>query len=214
MSDIINIFANNLIFYDSVINLITEHVILYWGLSLILLKYKRFEFNISKKVLTIVLFNQCIVGYVLLKSYTILPTLINNTLYTELINYIILYYYLHCIWFYFSHRILHTRFFWYYIHYIHHIYIKTMPYAALYCHPLEHVFMNLMSIFIGPILFPSNMLVTKLWFHICTINTVISHFSSMRETKSSSHDLHHLLYRYNYGTGRFMDIIFGTYMKI
>ena len=93
------------------------------------------------------------------------------------------------------------------------MYIDTMPYAAVYCHPLEHFVLNLMSIFIGPILFPSNMVVTKLWFHICTTNTVISHFSRLRGSTPRGHDLHHLLHRYNYGTGCFMDIIFGTYMK-
>ena len=175
-----------------ILNILIEHLVLYWGVSLILLKYKGCKFDISYKTASVVLFNQCVVDF---------------------INYAILYYYLQCIWFYFSHRILHQRFFWKHIHYIHHKYKSTMPYAAIYCHPLEHLFVNLMSVFIGPILFPSSIILTKMWLHICTVNTVIQHFSHLRGNNCSTHDLHHLLYRYNYGTGTTMDIIFGTYMK-
>jgi len=196
-----------------ILNILIEHLVLYWGVSLILLKYKGCKFDISYKTASVVLFNQCVVEYLVLKFFPILPSKLTNELYMDFINYAILYYYLQCIWFYFSHRILHQRFFWKHIHYIHHKYKSTMPYAAIYCHPLEHLFVNLMSVFIGPILFPSSIILTKMWFHICTVNTVIQHFSHLRGNNRSTHDLHHLLYRYNYGTGTTMDIIFGTYMK-
>lgn len=204
---------------DDITQCILEHLFVYWGYSFILLQGYRHRFNPPLKAISLVIFNQCIGGYVLLNvlpielSIPVIEFKSNLFRMLHMFIYIMLYYVNHCIWFYLSHRLLHIRFFWKHIHYVHHTYKNTLPFAAFYCHPVEHIMSNLMSVFIGPILLPCDSLTLKLWLHLGTLHSVHAHFSELRGNNPGIHDLHHLFYRFNYGTGEVMDKIFGTYMK-
>jgi sterol desaturase/sphingolipid hydroxylase (fatty acid hydroxylase superfamily) len=198
--------------------IILEHLLIYWGLSTILLKYGGHKVNPPPKVVAVVLFNQCVVGYAIPNILGVdrIPPHENTTsvsIIPQIPLYLFTYYVLHCIWFYFIHRLLHTRFLWRHIHYIHHSYINTNPYATFYAHPVEHLMLNLMSVLIGPYMFPSNTILLRVWLHAGTINSIISHNSSGNSGVMESHDIHHKLFRFNFGTGVAMDKIFGTYMK-
>ena len=157
---------------SSIEQLIFEHIIVYWGYSFVLMSYRGYKFNPPLKTISVVIFNQCVVGYSMLYVLPVIPINVityTNSSFVDLsytILYMIVYYILHCIWFYCMHRLMHVRFFWRHIHYIHHMYKETMPYAAFYCHPFEHLFVNLISVFIGPILFSRDVITLKIWFHI------------------------------------------------
>lgn len=208
----------NIITGSSIEQLILEHLIVYWGYSFVLMVYGGYIFSPPLKAIAVVLFNQCVVGYSMTYALPIIPTItytgVSITYIAYIPMYIALYYVLHCVWFYWVHRLLHVRFFWKHIHYIHHTYRHTLPYSAFYCHPVEHIMANLMSVFIGPILFPSDLIILKIVFHLGTLYSVNAHFSDLRGDTPGNHDLHHLFYRFNYGTGTIMDRIFGTHMKV
>lgn len=199
--------------------LIAENVVLYWGFSYFLMVVSNNVYRPPLKVVYNVLFNQIVVGWLMLKTLPIMPdtqtfgylNTPKNLLYVP--EYIGLYYILHTVWFYFSHRLMHQRFLWKHVHYVHHQYKDTIPYAAIYCHYLEHAIVNLMSLVIGPILFPSDYIILRLWLHGGTMYSINAHNAVSRRDFLGNHDLHHLFYKYNYGTGMIMDKIFGTYMK-
>lgn len=58
-------------------------------------------------------------------------------------------------WFYWTHRALHHRYIYRFIHKQHHQFREPTGVAAFYAHPLEDLFVNVASTFIGPMLFPS-----------------------------------------------------------
>lgn len=189
-----------------------EHITLYWSFCLC----SNLHYNVSyipdiKKFNTI-LVNQ-LISPILLYSLNIIQENDQdvNVLYIPI--YFCFYSLCHCIYFYFAHRLLHHRLLYKYIHYIHHENKNPTSYDAFYSHWLEHIFANLMSITIGPYLVPSNNDIFRIWIHLCTLNTLHSHNSTIRLYHPLAHDIHHLLFRYNYGTGDFMDKLFGTYYK-
>ena len=191
-----------------------EHIYLYWIFSYVLCLYNFKCIIPSFKIVSVVLFNQIIV-YPFVKMA---PTMY-NTDYVELTDilliplYLYLYYIIHCIWFYFIHRLMHTRLLWNTVHKIHHQIIDTNPYTALYCHFIEHLVLNLMSVFIGPIIFPSTQIALKIWFHMTTLSTINAH-NSISRIKKQTHDIHHMFYKYNFGTGVVLDKLFNAYYSI
>ena len=51
--------------------------------------------------------------------------------------------------FYYSHRLLHNPRFYKYIHKRHHEWQTPIAITAIYCHPIEHIFSNLLPPFLG-----------------------------------------------------------------
>jgi sterol desaturase/sphingolipid hydroxylase (fatty acid hydroxylase superfamily) len=51
--------------------------------------------------------------------------------------------------YYFGHKLLHTKYLYAKIHKIHHRYIKNVSIAAEYSHPIEFIFVNLGAITSG-----------------------------------------------------------------
>jgi methylsterol monooxygenase len=51
--------------------------------------------------------------------------------------------------FYYSHRLLHHPSIYKYIHKKHHEWQTPIAITAIYCHPFEHVFGNLLPAFLG-----------------------------------------------------------------
>merc|ERR1711907_598701 len=77
-------------------------------------------------------------------------------------------------WFYWCHRLLHhPRLYW--IHKQHHTFHATVGIAATYSHPLESLVSGLGSTMIGPMLFPSNIVVWWVYFALRLYETVDSH---------------------------------------
>ena len=92
----------------------------------------------------------------------------------------------------FHHRALYSR-----IHKIHHEWTAPVSIAAMYCHPLEHFFVNLLSIMSGPIIlgsyFNNHLASVWLWVSMAIINTTYTHSGYHLPFVSSNegHDFHH-----------------------
>lgn len=124
------------------------------------------------------------------------------------------------IYFYTSHRIMHTKYMWKY-HKSHHA-DEVCIAKALDADRLEHLICNIGSFVIGFYILlyfgiSINIYVIYLWIALSTISTCISHSSSMSKTPydTGNHRIHHELLKYNFGTGFYiMDRLFGSYKTI
>lgn len=100
--------------------------------------------------------------------------------------------------FYWSHRLLHTEYFFKKGHLFHHIHHDPIVWTALYFHPIEFVF-ALIGIFILPVIFT---FMTKLeancFWSIIMFSLVLSHSGLIN--LSEHHDFHHKNWRYNFGS--------------
>lgn len=100
------------------------------------------------------------------------------------------------IGFYYVHRTLHRPFFYKRFHRVHHEWQSPVAMAAIYCHPVEHVFCNLLPIFGGLVLLGSHVVTCWLW--IAAVNFVVLndhsgyHFPFL--LSSEAHDYHHRRY--------------------
>mmetsp|Transcript_19907 Transcript_19907/g.25829 ORF Transcript_19907/g.25829 Transcript_19907/m.25829 type:complete len:194 (-) Transcript_19907:899-1480(-) len=61
-------------------------------------------------------------------------------------------------WFYWSHRLLHHRSIYKYIHKKHHEFRHTIPIAVEYAHPVEDFISNTVSTLLGPFILRSHLL--------------------------------------------------------
>lgn len=96
--------------------------------------------------------------------------------------------------FYYAHRLLHVGSIYRYIHKVHHYWQAPIAIAAIYCHPLEHFFANLLPVLLGPMVLGSHRAVTAIWLiivHVFTLNDHSGyHFPLMPSPEF--HDYHHL----------------------
>jgi sterol desaturase/sphingolipid hydroxylase (fatty acid hydroxylase superfamily) len=56
------------------------------------------------------------------------------------------------VWFYYSHRILHHPVMYKHVHKMHHEWTSPVGVVAVYCHPFEHLFSNLISVYLGTVI--------------------------------------------------------------
>lgn len=152
-----------------------------------------------KSAIRVILFNQLIVGLVVLLVFVklhkirghqdtkTLPSvgrmvlemascvLINETL------------------FYYSHRFLHWGKIYKFIHKKHHEWTAPIAITAIYCHPLEHILSNLLPIVTGLLIFGSHIVTAWAWFTMATLVTLNDHsgYHLPLLPSSEAHDLHH-----------------------
>jgi sterol desaturase/sphingolipid hydroxylase (fatty acid hydroxylase superfamily) len=121
------------------------------------------------------------------------------------------------IYFYLSHRPLHSKYLWY-LHKSHHQ-GEVCVAKSLDADIIEHLFGNLGSFAAGFLFlryfdFIVNIYIVHLWAFVATINTCISHSAGTAPCDSGVHHLHHKLLKCNYGTGLYLiDRLTGTYKK-
>ena len=130
---------------------------------------------------------------------------------------------LHDAYFYWAHRLMHTRLLYRHFHAIHHRSNNPSPWAAFSFHPLEAI---VEAGIIFPIVFiiPAHPLAIAIFFVIMTTFNVLGHvgyeffpswftknkFGGLLNT-STSHNLHHQHHRTNFGLYfRFWDLLCGT----
>ncbi|ESO83846.1 hypothetical protein LOTGIDRAFT_222286 [Lottia gigantea] len=114
--------------------------------------------------------------------------------------------------FYYSHRLLHHRAIYKYIHKRHHEWTASIGLVALYAHPIEHIFSNLLPPFIGPLLMGSHIATSWMWFCIALISTTVAHcgYHFPFLPSPEAHDYHHLKFNQNYGVMGVLDRLHGT----
>lgn len=152
-----------------------------------------------KAAIRVILTNQLIVGLVVLLAYVkllkirghqdtkTLPSLgriICEVLSCILINETLFYY---------SHRFLHWGKLYKFIHKKHHEWTAPIAITAIYCHPLEHIFSNLLPIVTGLLVFGSHIVTAWTWFTLATLVTLNDHsgYHLPFLPSSEAHDLHH-----------------------
>jgi sterol desaturase/sphingolipid hydroxylase (fatty acid hydroxylase superfamily) len=81
----------------------------------------------------------------------------------EIISQILIWMVIEDFFFYWGHRILHTKFMYQKIHKIHHEYTNTVSTAAEYTHPLEYIMTNLVPAAMGAKIFGAKSHYITLW---------------------------------------------------
>ncbi|XP_071452437.1 fatty acid hydroxylase domain-containing protein 2 isoform X2 [Hetaerina americana] len=116
------------------------------------------------------------------------------------------------IGFYYSHRFLHNRYLYKVIHKKHHEWTAPIAVTAVYCHPIEHVFSNLLPPFLGVFIMGSHVATAWLWFSLAILSTLNAHSGYHLPFMPSpeAHDFHHLKFNQCYGVLGLMDRLHGT----
>lgn len=93
--------------------------------------------------------------------------------------------------FYWSHRLLHTRWLFHHVHVRHHRFRHVRGFVAEYAHPLESA-LNFVAFFLGPILLGSPFAIVAIWIVVRMLETVEAHSGYAFTAVSSRHSFHHL----------------------
>ena len=123
--------------------------------------------------------------------------------------------------FYFIHRVLHTRWVYDHVHYLHHRNVNPGPWSGLSMHPVEH--MMYLSMFVLWWVVPAHPFILILTLSSNSIATAVTHSGferyeigrrGGRSMKGADyfHHLHHRYFECNYGNRPVpLDRLFGTF---
>ena len=109
------------------------------------------------------------------------------------------------LWFYFSHRLLHSRYLYPY-HKIHHLYTEPTAVTALYCHGFEFIFCNFLSVVWTQMFIDYPWYILLMWYSLTAFNTTRSH-----QLVDGYHYIHHGNSKKNFGVLGIFDHLMGTY---
>lgn len=115
--------------------------------------------------------------------------------------------------FYYLHRLFHYPPLYRAYHKRHHEFTSPVAIAAVYAHPVEHVCVNLLSVWLPTFILGVHCAEYWLWFAIVIIGTFINHSGyhlPFIPISPEHHDFHHLVFTENFGTFRYLDWLHGT----
>jgi sterol desaturase/sphingolipid hydroxylase (fatty acid hydroxylase superfamily) len=113
-----------------------------------------------------------------------------------------------CFWA--THRALHSRLLYAPIHRQHHAFPAPFALAAVHAHPFEHLFSNVLSISLGPLLCRAHPVSAALWGCLASFSTLNSHSGFRFAHISEAHDWHHRFGNECFGAGHLADYLLGT----
>lgn len=117
------------------------------------------------------------------------------------------------LFFYMFHKIAHVIPLLYKkIHNTHHLFKNVHAITAFACHPLEHVFINLLTVFLPLFIFNLQIELCYIFVIHALINTIVSHsgYHFNYCCTSKIHSMHHTNQNVNYGA-LFTDKLFNSY---
>lgn len=166
--------------------------------------------QLYKKILPVVIFNVCIVSpFSALYLFSFFTLTHTTNLYTIPIDLFFMIMGTEIL-FYILHRIAHIPVIYKYVHKRHHELIEPIGLGALYCSPLEMIFVNIPPILLPGLLLGISFNMIILFSILTTFNTVINGHGGYKNNGIAFHDKHHERFNGNYGIGYFMDKIFNT----
>lgn len=116
------------------------------------------------------------------------------------------------IGFFYSHKLAHHPKLYRHIHKKHHEWTSPVGLTALYAHPIEHIFSNMLPLSLGPLICGSHIATGWLWTMAAIASTINSHsgyhFPFMPSPEA--HDFHHLKFNQCYGVIGVLDYLHGT----
>lgn len=74
--------------------------------------------------------------------------------------------------FYYSHRLLHSRWFYGPIHKQHHQFKSPVGMAAIYAHPIEFIFSNIVPLVVGSLVAKAHLFSMWVWFLVAIWSTI------------------------------------------